>query len=210
MGAMKLKQIVAGSLATAILMLTAACSKSGGSVASSGGGGPVHGFSGGQFGAQGCGNCGTANAYMVTALGQHFDRLQIGMDVYFDPRYIYSAGSLMDVFQSYRGPIAASGEMEIYYDDVCGAQPGVYRMRTVQAGEFVGGSQFRGLVLEGQNMQTGLPIVVAFTASNNYLSYLSIPSYSFNGIPYNYKVMKTMRIISVGNMQCPNGIYEMY
>lgn len=218
MGVNLLKKIGVAALGAAIMTLTIACSKSGSGTVAGGGGDPFAnqwGHSQGYgFGSQGCTNCGSATQYIVTALGQGGQGfLQLGLDVFFDPRGIYSPdGTLMSVFQNYQGPIAATGVLEVANDySTCQVHPGLYKLTTVQPGQFLGMSQFRGLILQGVNTQTGMPIVISVNAaSNNYLTYLTNPGYSWGGVPYHFRIQKTMTIVSVGNYACQNGVYELY
>lgn len=202
--------------------LMTACNRGSGGGSVGGGGGPGgFGFGNPGFGAMSCGNCGSARDYLITALGQApiiteqgmVDLIQLGLDIYIDGRGAFTPdGTLMTIFQNYQGPIGAAGELAIQHDySSCGLPPGVYQLRTAQPGNYIGFNQFNGLVLEGRHVQMGIPIVVALNASsNNYITYLTNPSASWNGIPYNYKIQKTMTIVSAGNMPCNGGVYELY
>lgn len=221
MGAINIKRlslVIAGAL---MIAFTSACSRSSGGADGSAGSiyNPDGAYGNFGYGTQGCGNCGSATQYALTALGQgdsgYARHVQLGLDIFLDPAYIYTPdGSMMYVFQSYPSgaPVGASGELEVVSDySSCAVPPGVYQVTTVQPGQYLGSNQFRNMVLQGQNTRNGAVITLALNStSNNYITYLTNPSVSYNGIPYNYKIQKTMTIVSIGGYPCSGGTYELY
>jgi len=222
MKASLINKIALALASVSIMAFTTACSRSSGNTDGTTGsiynptGDPGYGYGSGS---QGCGNCGSAKQFVTTALGQgdspYAQHLQLGLDIFMDPYYLNTPdGTLMYAFQNYPAgaPIGGSGELEVRSDfSSCQVPPGVYRVFTLQPGQYVGYNQFKNLVLQGQSRNSGATITIALNStSNNYITYLTAPSISYNGLQYNYKLQKTMTILAINGYQCSGGTYELY
>ncbi len=165
-------------------------------------------------------NCGgTGQNLVARAIGISFvggteqRRFEMGLSFYGSFASGQYPANDPTLFGSYSGPISATGWMSILVHEAssfCPLIPGNYAVRTLSPGIWGGNGPYSNASFSGITLEAvGNGQIIRLLLPNNFV-YRATPAIRAQSTPENFDlaVGNSVFILSVNNMNCPNGINE--